>query len=96
MKGLSVIFKQGTKQDYAIQKQQHKIKNKNMRCAKQTRKWIFIMLTFANMNMIRIWYKSVPKINVEHNEKNEGSYFYLYPFEDLAQGSFEGGFYVCI
>jgi hypothetical protein len=26
-------------------------KNKNTRCAKQTWKWIFIMLTYANMNM---------------------------------------------
>jgi hypothetical protein len=27
------------------------IKNKNTRCAKQMWKWIFIMLTYANMNM---------------------------------------------
>jgi hypothetical protein len=36
-KGLSLTFKQGTKQDYVIQKQKHtKVKNKNTRCAKQT------------------------------------------------------------
>jgi hypothetical protein len=28
------------------------------------------------------------KINVEQIEGNEGSYFYLYPFGNLAQGSF--------
>jgi hypothetical protein len=32
-----------------------KIKNKNTRCAKQTWKHIFIMLTCANMNMERMW-----------------------------------------
>ncbi len=54
------------------------------------------MLTYANMNMIRLWCKIMPKISVEQTEKNERSYFYLYMFEDLAQGSFQGGFYVCI
>jgi hypothetical protein len=53
-------------------------------------KKIFIMLTYANMNMIRLWCKIVQfKINVQ---QTEGSYFYLYPFGDLVQGSF----YVCI
>jgi hypothetical protein len=33
---------------------------------------------------------------VEHIEGNEGSYLYLYPFGDLAQKSFQIGFYVCI
>jgi hypothetical protein len=36
------------------------------------------------------------KTSVEQIEGNEGFYFYLYPFGDLAQGSFQGGFYVCI
>jgi hypothetical protein len=36
------------------------------------------------------------KITIEHIKGNEGSYFYLYYFGDLAQGSFKGGFYVCI
>jgi len=36
------------------------------------------------------------KINVEHTKGNEGSYFYLYSFEDLVQESFQGGFYLCI
>ncbi len=48
-------------------------------------------------NMTRLWcIKIVPRTNVEHIGGNEGSYFYLYPFGDLAQGSFQGGFYVCI
>jgi len=36
------------------------------------------------------------KTNVEHIEENEGFYSYFYPFEDLVQGSFQGGFNVCI
>jgi hypothetical protein len=35
-------------------------------------------------NKTRLWCKIVPKIDVEGNER---SYFYLYPFGDLAQGS---------
>jgi hypothetical protein len=38
----------------------------------------------------------MPKIDVEQNEGNERSYFYLYPFGDLVQGSFQGHFYMCI
>jgi len=44
----------------------------------------------------RLWCKIMPKINVEQFEGNEGSYSYLYPFGDLGQKSFQGGFYVCI
>ncbi len=47
-------------------------------------------------NMTRLWCKIVPKTCVEQTEGNEGSYFYLYLFRDLAQGNFQGGFYVCI
>jgi hypothetical protein len=36
------------------------------------------------------------KIDVELTEGNEGSCFFLYPFGDLVQGNFQGGFYVCI
>jgi hypothetical protein len=39
------------------------------------------MLTYANMNMTRLWCKIEFKTNVEQIEKNEKSYFYLYPFE---------------
>jgi hypothetical protein len=47
-------------------------------------------------NMTRLWCKIVPKTNVEQTKGNDGSYSYLYPFGDLAQGSFQGDFYVCI
>jgi hypothetical protein len=47
-------------------------------------------------NMTRLRCKIVPKANIEHIERNEGSYFYLYHFGDLAQKSFQKGFYVCI
>jgi hypothetical protein len=47
-------------------------------------------------NMTRLWCKIMLKTNVEHIERNEGSYFYLYPFEDLIQGNFQRCFYVCI
>jgi len=67
-----------------------------MKCVKQTWKQIFIMLTNAKheheKNMTRLWCKIVPRIGVEQTKGNKGSYSYLYPFEDLAQGSF----YVCI
>jgi hypothetical protein len=35
-------------------------------------------------NMTRLWCKIVFKICVEHIKENEMSYFYLYPFGDLA------------
>jgi hypothetical protein len=47
-------------------------------------------------NMTRLWRKIMPKISVEQIEGNKESYSYLYPFEDLVQGSFQGSFYVCI
>jgi hypothetical protein len=36
-------------------------------------------------NMTKLWCKIVLKIGVEQTEKKEGSYFYLYPFGDLAE-----------
>jgi hypothetical protein len=42
------------------------------------------------------WCKIMLKINVEQNERNEGSYLYSYPLGDLGQGGFQRGFYVCI
>jgi hypothetical protein len=35
-------------------------------------------------NMTRLWCKIMLKIGVEQTKENEGSYFYLYPFGDLA------------
>ncbi len=43
------------------------------------------MLTYVNMNMTKLWCKIVLKKNVEQTERNEWSYFYLYPFGDLVQ-----------
>jgi intracellular sulfur oxidation DsrE/DsrF family protein len=34
-------------------------------------------------NMTRLWCKIVPKTSAELAKRNEGSYLYLYPFEDL-------------
>jgi hypothetical protein len=45
-------------------------------------------------NMTKLWCKIVHKTGVEHIEGNEGSYFYLYPFGDLVQRSFQKDFYV--
>jgi len=38
----------------------------------------------------------MPKINVQHIKRNGGSYSYFIPFGNLAQGSFQACFYVCI
>jgi hypothetical protein len=47
-------------------------------------------------NLTKLWCRILPKIGVEQTKGDEGPYFYLYPFGDLAQGNFQGGFYVCI
>jgi hypothetical protein len=44
----------------------------------------------------KVMVQNCAKIGVENIEGNEESYFYLYLFGDLAQRSFQGGFYVCI
>jgi len=51
-------------------------------------KYIFIMLTYANMNMKRTWQSYVPKTSVKQTKVNDGSYFYLYLFRDLIQKNF--------
>jgi hypothetical protein len=69
------------------------LKNKNTRFAQQMWRWIFIMLTYANMNMKRTWQgygaKSCLRLMLNTLKEMRG---HLYPFEDLVQGSF----YVCI
>jgi hypothetical protein len=92
-KGWSLIFKKGTTQDYMIQKQEHKMCTTNMK----------MDFYYANVykhehekNLRRLLCKIMPKNCVTQTKRNEGSYSYLYPFGDLAQGSFQGGFYVCI
>ncbi len=47
-------------------------------------------------NMKRLWCKIMLKINAKQIEGSGRSYLYLYPSGDLAKGSFQGGFYVCI
>jgi hypothetical protein len=65
-------------------------KNKNMGCATQI--WFLKKIALwkyeHEKNMTRLWRKTMPKISVEQTKESEGSYFYLYPFRDLAQGSF--------
>ncbi len=39
-------------------------------------------------NMTTLWCKIMPNIGVEQIKGNERSYFCLYPFGDLVQGSF--------
>jgi hypothetical protein len=60
-----------------------------------------INLYYANIckhehekNMTRLWCKIVFKTIVEQTERVEGSYYYLYPFGDLAQVSFHESFCV--
>ncbi len=50
----------------------------NVRIHKQTKK----------KQKTKIWCKIILQISVEHIKSNWGSYFYLYTFEDLAQGNF--------
>jgi hypothetical protein len=47
-------------------------------------------------NMARLWCKIMLKIGIKYIKEIEGSYFYLYPFGDLVQKSFQKGFYMCI
>ncbi len=44
---------------------------------------ILIIFHAHDMNMTWLWCKIMLKTNVEQTKRNEGSYFYLYPFEDL-------------
>jgi len=43
-------------------------------------------------NMTRLWCNIMPKTGVNRLKEMKRFYFYLSPFEDLIQGSFEGGF----
>jgi hypothetical protein len=55
-------------------------------------KWVDIRKVFILKHLSTI----MLKISVKHTKGNKEPYSYLYPFGDLAQGSFQGGFYVCI
>jgi hypothetical protein len=75
-KGISLIFKQGTKQNYVIKKQEHKMCMTNV---KTDFYYVNICKCEYENNLIRLWCNIVFKTNVEHNEGNERSYSYLYP-----------------
>jgi len=81
-----------------IPKKNTKTNNKNTRSIKKKcgNEFYYANICKHEKNMTCLWCKIMPKANVEHIERNEGSYFYLYPFGDLAQGNFQGGFYVCM
>ncbi len=72
-----------------IQKQKHmNHEQKHKMCKANVKMDIY----YANIckhehekNMTRLGCKIVFKTNIEHIERNEGTYFYLYPFGDLTQ-----------
>jgi hypothetical protein len=62
-------------------------------CKPNVKKYLY--LYYANIckhehkkNLARLWCKIMLRIGVKKIEGSEGSYFFLYPFGDLAQGSF--------
>jgi hypothetical protein len=91
MKGLSLIFKQETKQEYVIKKKHKNQKQGHKICKTNVKKNIYYVDVCKyehEKNMTRLWCKIVPKTNAEQIKRNEGSYFYLYLFKDLTQGNF--------
>ncbi len=77
-----------------IQKYKHKNYEQKHEMCKINVKWDFY---YANTckheyekNITRVWCKIVHRTGVEQTKGNEGSYFYLYAFGDLVQGSFQG------
>ncbi len=87
-KGLNLIFKQGTKQNYVIQK----IRTEDLKTKTQD-----VHDKYEHgKNLTRLWCKIMLKIGVEQIKRNEGSYSYSYSFGDLVQGHFQWSFYVCI
>jgi hypothetical protein len=90
-KGLNLTFKEGIRQIMWFKSKNIKTKNKKWDVQdKRENKSLFanICKHEHEKNKTRLWCKIVPKIDVEQVEGNERSYFYLYPFGDLAQGSF--------
>jgi hypothetical protein len=75
-----------------------RIKSKDTKCVKQYEFFFYCVNICKHKhekNMTRLQWKIVLENNVKQTKKNEGSYFYLYPFGNLAQGSFQGSF-LCI
>jgi hypothetical protein len=78
------------KQYYATQKQKHKnTKQEHKMCKTNVKMNLYYVNIYKHEhenNTRRLWCKIMLKIDVEYIKRNEGSYFYLYPFGDLAQG----------
>ncbi len=99
-KCLNLISKQKKEKIMCLKNKNIKTKNKNTRYAKLTWKQTFIMLTYANMNMKITWQgygvRLCLKLMLNILKEMKVPILILYPFEDLAQGSFQRGFYVGI
>ncbi len=69
------------KQKHTNYKQKHKMCKTNV---KTNFYYVNICKHGREKNIIRLWCKIMLKTNVEQIEGNKRSYFYLYPFKDLA------------
>jgi hypothetical protein len=69
-----------------------RIKDKTTKFAKPTSKWIFIMLTYANMNMKRTWQgygvRSCLRLMLNKLKEMGDPIFIYIPFGDLIQVKF--------
>ncbi len=72
-----------------IQKQKHEIYKTNV---KMNLYYVSICKHDHEKNMTRLYCKIMLKANVQEIKGNEGSYSNLYPFRNLTQGNFQGGF----
>jgi hypothetical protein len=68
-----------------IKKQKHEMCKTNM---KMNFYYVNICKHEHEKNITRLWCKIMFKTDVKHIKGNEKSYFYLYPFRDLAQKNF--------
>jgi len=75
-----------------IQKQKHNnYKQEHEMCKTNIQKnlyYVSICKHEHEKNMTRLWCKIMLQTDVEQTKGNEGSYFYLYPFGNLAQRNF--------
>ncbi len=79
------------------QKKNAKAKTKNIKCARSKYNFFYCNLKkckFTKKNITRLWCKIVHYICVEQIKGSGGLYLYSYPFGDITQGSFNGGFHV--
>jgi hypothetical protein len=78
-------------------RQNTRVKTKNMKCARSKKTSLYcneVRKHKHEKNKIRLWCNIILQTNVEQTKSNWVSYFYLYPFVNLAQGSFHGSFHV--